>query len=422
MATQSEDRTELVEFLGEHTEDLFSLTLDLIEFDTQNPPGETAEGMAFVREYLQEAGLQPDTVTVDPAKPNVVAEIPGRRSETLLFNGHLDTVPFEAESWSVDPLGEVDGDRIYGRGATDMKGPLAAMLLVFRGFAELDVEPPVNLALAVVSDEEVPSEAGVGALIEQNAIDADACVIGETTCKEGRYSLTVADKGSIWLTLEASGDAAHGSRPMLGENAIEALYEAIADLETSLTQRRLEIEAPLEPVIEESVEYYTPAIGADKAERLFRYPTVNLGKFSGGESINAVPERARAELDIRLTAGVDTETVLSDIRTCLDRHDGVQVMESSWSVGTYEPPDAPVVSVTEDTAAAVLEETVYLRSATGGGDAKRFRNAGISTVEFGVGTETVHAADEFITRTALEQNTQIYGRLPFAFAQAVEDE
>jgi len=419
MTTTAQGVDALTDHLAGREDELVELTMDLLSYDTQNPPGETAELASFVEAFLDEAGIETERITVDPAKPNLVATIPGAAEETFLFNGHLDTVPYDTEAWTKAPLGEVDGDRLYGRGATDMKGPLAAMLEVIRGYAVLGIEPPVNLGIAIVSDEEVPSEAGIGALVEAEAIEADACVIGETTCEAGRFSLTVADKGSIWLTLEATGEAAHGSRPVMGDNAIDAVYAAVDDLRNSLSQRAIEIDAALEPVIDESIEYYEPTVGHEAAERLFRYPTVNLGHLSGGESINAVPERATAGIDIRLTAGVDTETVLADVRTCLDRHEGVRITESSWSVGTYEAADAPLVTATEETASAVLGERVFLRSATGGGDAKRLRNAGISTVEFGVGTETVHAVDEFITGDALTKNAEIYARLPYRFADGI---
>ena len=410
----------VLDHIEEHRGELTSLTLDLLAFDTQNPPGETRSGMEFVADYLGEYGIRVDTVGTDPAKPNVVARVPGRTDRTFLLNGHLDTVPYDRERWAYEPTGEQVEDKIYGRGATDMKGPLAAMLLVMAGYASSDAEPPLDLALAVVSDEEVPSANGLDELVADDVIDADACVIGETTCEAGRFSLTVADKGSIWLTLRATGTSAHGSRPMMGENAIERLYEAIVDLRYSLTQRTLSIDPALEPVIEESIEYYTPTIGHDRATELFRYPTVNLGHLEGGESINTVPETATAELDIRLTAGVDTERVLSDIRTCLERHEGVSIMENSWSVGTYEPPDEPLVAVTAETASEVVGEKVFLRSATGGGDAKTLRNDDIATVEFGVGTETVHAVDEFITTDALSANAEIYARLPVKYAERID--
>ena len=416
MSTEPDGRAALISHLEAGDEALQALVLDLLSFDTQNPPGETQAAIEFLASILSEAGIDSRQIAIDPTKPNLVAEIPGRSDRTLIFNGHIDTVPFDEDAWDHDPFGEVVGDRIYGRGATDMKGQLATMVQVFTGFAKTGIEPPVNLVLAVVSDEEVPSDLGLETLLDQGELEGDGCVIGETTCENGRHSLTVADKGSIWLTLEATGSGAHGSRPMMGTNAIDILYAAIADLRESLKARRTQTDDDLEPILAESIEFYEPRIGREDAERLFRHPTVNLGHISGGESINAVPESATAGLDIRLAAGIDTRQVLSDIRECLDRHEGVTITERSVSIGTFESPDTPIVRATEATASELLGDRVYKRSATGGGDAKQLRNAGISTVEFGLGTDTVHAKNEYITRTALTMNRSFFARLPYEFA------
>lgn len=397
--------------------ELASLLLDLLSIPTENPPGETTEIANYVESYLRDAGIPYEEIASDPAKPNVVATIDGDRDETLLFNGHLDTVPFDGDDWEYDPLGERVGDRIYGRGATDMKGSLAAMLLVARSFEERDEDPPLNLKFAFVSDEEVPSSAGLETLLEHEKLDAHACIVGENTCMEGRHSVTVADRGSIWLTLQAEGESAHGSRPTLGTNAIDLLYEAIDHLRTSLSNRRLTIDETIEPIIDESVEFYAPLMGAAEAERLFRYPTVNVGTMDGGTAINTVPETATARIDVRLTATVDTPTVLSDIRDCLASHDRVAITEASWSVGTYEDPGGPLVSAVADTAEAVVDDRIYRRSATGGGDVKTLRNAGMSTVEFALGTDTAHAADEYLQVDALVANAAIYAQIPFALAK-----
>jgi len=393
---------------------------DLLGVDSQNPPGDTRELAALVESFLDDLGLATERVAVDPAKPNLLATIPGERDRTLLFNGHLDTVPFDVDEWTHDPLGERDGDRLYGRGATDMKGPFAAMLHAAEAFVETDTTPPVDLAFAFVSDEETGGGAGVGALLERGAVDADACVIGETTCAGGNHSVTVADRGSIWLTLRASGEAAHGSRPMLGANAIDRLWAAITAIRSRLPARALDLPAAMDAIVEESVAYYEPTMGAETARTLFEHPTVNLGTIAGGESINTVPGSATAELDIRLAAGVETPAVLADIRDCLDDYPHVAVADASWSVGTYEPPDSPLVEAVASLAADVTDERVYRRSATGGGDAKKFRNAGIPTVEFALGTDTVHAVDEYTTVDALAGTAEVYTRLPAAYAEAVD--
>ena len=408
------------EFLRESREDLVSLALDLLATDTSNPPGDTREIVAEIERFLDPLPVDVERFAVDPAKPNLLVRMPGASDRTLSYNGHLDTVPFDADAWEHDPLGERVGDRLYGRGATDMKGAVASMLFAIRAFAATDTQPPVNLLVALVSDEEVGGDAGLPALLESGHLDADACVIGESTCEAGRHSVTVADRGSIWLTLDARGEGAHGSRPALGVNAIDRLYDAVETLRDRFGTRKLDIDAAVDPIIDESVEYYTPMMGEDIARELFRHPSINLGTIEGGDAINSVPQSARAEIDIRLAAGVQTPTLLSEIRSCVADCEGITIADVSWSVGTAEEPDSPLVEATASTAQAVTGERVFRRSATGGGDAKTLRNAGISTVEFALGTDTIHATDEYIPVDALVDNAVIYAEIPAAWHSLTE--
>lgn len=410
----------VTEHLRANRETLVDRTVELLSYETGNPPGTTRKLVDDLESLLSDLGLDVERFAVDGAKPNVIATLPGTGDATLCFNGHLDTVPFDREGWTTDPLGERRGDRIYGRGATDMKGAVAAMLEVARAYAATDTTPPVTLRFAFVSDEETGGAAGLRALLEADRIEADAAVIGETTCADGRHSVTVGDRGSIWLTLEATGEAAHGSRPPKGVNAIDRLYEAVDFVRDSLQARSLELDPRLAPIVEESVAYYAPSMGEETVRDLFSHPSVNLGTFEGGSAVNSVPETARAELDVRLAPGVNTATVLADVRECLAEHESVEIVDVSWSVGTFEDPDSPLVDATASLAADVTGDRIYRRCATGGGDAKKLRNAGISTVEFGLGTDTAHAVDEYTTVDALEGNALVYARLPYALADRLD--
>jgi succinyl-diaminopimelate desuccinylase len=390
--------------------------LDLLAFDTANPPGETGPIADAVEAQFETLGIEPERVVADPATPNLLATIPGDSDRTVLFNGHFDTVPYAPAEWDYDPLGERVEERIYGRGATDMKGALAAMLAVAAAYVETETTPPVTLRFAFVSDEEIAGDPGLPTVLDSGRIDADWCVIGETTCDGDRHSVTVADRGSVWLTLAADGTAAHGSRPVLGTNAIDRLYAAVERIRRKFGTQRVELDAEVEPLVRESVEYYAPIMGAAAARELFEYPTINLGTIEGGDSINSVPASATARLDIRLTASVQTREVLQRIRDCAANCDGIRIEDVSWSVGTYESLDSPLVGAVSDAAAALTDEPIYRRSATGGGDAKKFRTAGIPTVEFGFGTDTVHAVDEYTTVDALRKNALVYASLPYYLA------
>ncbi|MCQ4334185.1 M20/M25/M40 family metallo-hydrolase [Natronomonas sp. F2-12] len=407
--------TAVAESLSANRTELFEFTEELVGYDTQNPPGRTVDIVEWLETTLDESALSVERFEVDPEKPNLIATLPGQADHTLCFNGHLDTVPFEERDWSHDPLGERSGERIYGRGTTDMKGAVAAMAQVALAYARSGTEPPVTLQFAFVSDEETGGDAGLTTLLETTDFDPDACVVGETTSRNGRYSVSVADRGNIWLTLEASGSAAHGSRPMIGENAIDRLTDAIGQLRSEFGQRELSIDASMDGIIEESVDFYEPEAGAEATQSLYRYPTINLGILEGGKAINTVPASACARVDIRLTAGVDTREALSGIRDCLTGMDGIEIIDISWTRGSYEPLGSSIVEASAKAAEHVVDEQIYRRSATGGGDAKVLRHEGIPTVEFGFGTQTAHGTDEYTTTEALVRNAISYAALPVLY-------
>jgi succinyl-diaminopimelate desuccinylase len=275
----------------------------------------------------------------------------------------------------------------------------------------------VTLQFALVSDEETGGDAGLMTLPETSEFDPDACVVGETTARNGRHSVSVADRGNIWLTLEASGTAAHGSRPMIGENAVDRLNDAIKQLRSEFGQRELSVDPSMDEIIEESVDFYEPEAGGEAARSLYRYPTINLGIIEGGTAINTVPASACARVDIRLTAGVDTREALGGIRNCLTGMDGIEIADISWTRGSYEPLGSPIVEASARAAEHVVDDQVYRRSATGGGDAKVLRHEGIPTVEFGFGTQTAHGTDEYTTTEALVRNAISYGTLPVLYEQ-----
>lgn len=412
----TEDTEALTEFLDSHETELIELTQDLLAIDSQNPPGTTRGIIEYVEQFANTLELQTELIVEDESKPNLLITLPGERETTLLYNGHVDTVPYEADAWTYDPLGERDNGRIYGRGTTDMKGAVAAMLHTARAYVETGTVPPVTLEFALVSDEETAGDAGLPALLDRDRLTADACLIGETTCEAGSHSVTIADKGSIWLTLVATGRAAHGSRPPLGENAVDRLIEAVTDVRDRLAQVDFELDDEVIPIVEESVSFYEPRMDQETAWRLFTAPTVNVGTFEGGGTVNRVPETATAELDVRLTAGVHTPSILSQIEELLEGHPSVEIADVSWSIGTYESFDSPLVEATAQLAEYVVDEPVHRRSATGGGDAKTLRNEGISTIEFAFGTDTAHAVDEYTTIKALQNNAEVFTKLPFGFA------
>jgi len=406
------DETRIDERIEATTQRLVETTLDLLAFDTQNPPGETTAIVEYVDSELTD--LEMETARVgDDTVPGIVGWFPSHPDPELVFLGHLDTVPFEPEQWAVDPLGERDGDVIYGRGATDMKGAVAAMLSVANVFTETTGAPP-DVGFIFTSDEETGGEATLSEALDTFETQPSACLIEEMTGTPNRPSVAIADKGSIWLTLESTGDPAHGFRPMLGTNAIDTCYDTVDHLREELRESRFDRHPDVDRILTQSVAYYAPTIGEQAAWELFESPTANLGAFSGGTAINSVPVSATAQIDIRLTASVTIDPLIQRLRSYIAGTDGVEIVSLETSEGTYERADAPLVRAVQTAGEDVGGKRLFARSVTGGGDAKMLRQQGITTVEFALGTQTAHSVDERTTVTALSQTAKIYSRIPIS--------
>jgi acetylornithine deacetylase len=194
---------------------LTELAAELVRIDSVNPvlvQGGAGEGdlARFVAEWLADAGLEVEVDEVAPGRPNVVGRARGSGGgSTLLLNAHMDTVGYEGMEAPLEP--RVENGRLYGRGAYDMKGSLAAIMVAGAEAAQAGLRGDVLVAAVV--DEEVFS---IGAEAAARRYPADAAIVAEPT----ELRLVVAHKGFVWMEIETKGRAAHGSRPDLGKDAI----------------------------------------------------------------------------------------------------------------------------------------------------------------------------------------------------------
>ena len=197
------------------SEDVAGLLAELVRIDSVNPslvPGAAGEReiAAFVADWARDAGLEVEVLEATPGRPSVVARARGSGGgRTLLLCGHMDTVTVAGMTDPHSP--RVEGERLFGRGAYDMKAGVAAALVAAREAAGLGLAGDV--VVAAVADEE---HASLGVREVVASVSADAAIVTEPT----ELELVVAHKGFVWSQVEVSGRAAHGSRPHLGVDAI----------------------------------------------------------------------------------------------------------------------------------------------------------------------------------------------------------
>lgn len=343
--------------------DEVQLTERLIAFDTSTPSG-LGPALDFVEGWLEGCGASVERRALRD-RECILARV-GSGSTHVIFNGHLDVVPGHADQFRA----HMEDGRIYGRGAYDMKGALACMMLAVSDLARgLD---GAVVDLMVVPDEE-RSDPGPNCteMLVAEGLRADFVICGEPTDMQ----VGVQAKGVMMLRAEVDGVAAHGSTPWLGRSAIldgVDRFRAIADL----------------PFAAESTE-------------LFESPSINLGRIKGGDAINKVADECRLDIDVRYLPGQDPAEVLRQIRSLGDWRVEVLVERPPAHVD----PDNLYVRILLD-AIGAYEPTATSVGRDGASDAVAFLAAGVPAVEFGPRGAGHHGPREHVDAVSLASYRQ----------------
>ena len=394
------------------------LALRLMRVASPNPPGSTvavaAEAAAILAEHVPEAEVQ--TVESVAGTVNLVARLRGvGGGRRFVFNGHLDTFPVGSrEAWSVDPTGELRGNHLYGRGASDMKGGIAASIVALGALAEVRTHWQGEVVLTLAGDEESMGPAGTQWLLENLPwTKGDAVLIGDAGSPR---VLRFGEKGFLWVEIEARGRAAHGAHVHLGDNALDRLRAALDRL-SSLTELRPDAPAAVIAAIAASQSISEPLAGAGEADVLGCL-TVNIGLVEGGTSANLVPATARAAVDIRIPVGLSIGSVEGALRTALEKP-GISYRVLRRFAPNHTDPDHPLVRLCAATAREVTGETVAVNMRVGGSDARWFRMRDIPTVVYGPTPHGMGAPDEFVLVSELDQVASVHALTAYDFLRGV---
>jgi succinyl-diaminopimelate desuccinylase len=342
------------------SDELVSLATRLIGYDSSGPDG-VMEAAGFVEGWLEARGIEVSTDEVR-GLPVLKAEVGPEDAPTVVLHGHLDVVPAHAEQFHP----RIDGERLYGRGAYDMKGALAAMLVTTASMREDD---GVRVRLGIVGDEESEEGADRGSdhLVDSGFV-GDFAITGEPT----DLHIGIEAKGVLALRLAVSGVSAHGATPWLGENAVLRAHDVFRSIESL-------------PFARQSSE-------------LFDRPSINLGRILGGDALNKVPDRCAIDVDIRYLPEQEPETILEQVRAI-----GTDVeVETLFS----RPPavvdrDAPFVRALRAAATERQDGEPMSVGRDGASDAVSFLRVGVPAVEFGPVGEGHHGPEEWVSVSSL---------------------
>ncbi|NMC61293.1 MAG: M20 family metallopeptidase [Candidatus Methanofastidiosa archaeon] len=263
-------------------EEMLDYLFSLIETETVNPPGNEYLLHDIILKSMAEIGAEVEILSKDEKRPNYIGKI-GSGKPTVAIISHMDVVP-AGEGWTQHPFQPYEKDgKVYGRGALDNKGCLAASWGGIKALIKSGLEFNGTIYFCAVSDEEMGSDYGVEYLMKRG-FKPDYAIVPDSGSID---KAIIGEKGAAWFDLESYGKQSHGSTPELGINAIIKASKLIHDFEK----------------FEFNLKY----------DSRFTPPTINVGMISGGNAPNIVASRCKVTLDVRYPVGITEEMILKRI-------------------------------------------------------------------------------------------------------------
>jgi len=361
-------------FIDAYRDDLKRYLADLIRARTVNPPGDEHRAAQVLRAFCDAEGIPYTVHEKVPGRTNLVARV-GRGRPRVLVPLHLDTVP-AGDGWETDPFEPVECDgRLFGRGAKDNKGPLAAMMVVARYLKAREADLRGTLLLVGAADEEAGSTLGMAYLLAECGLEAEMAIVPDAGYE--MRQIDVGEKGALFARLTAVGRQAHGSVPETGASALWPVVDFLNRIRT-----------------------WRPSA---QPSDLFTPPTLNIGAVHAGTVPNMVPGRCEALIDIRYLPGTDGEAVLAYLRQLAADVQAaapgvrLEVDLLSLQLPTLVAPDHPMVELLERRTEEVAGYRPARQGQSGATVAKFLIFRGIPAVGFSCGPPGVeHQAGEWI--------------------------
>lgn len=323
----------------------------LIQFNTTNPPGHEKACIKYIQSLLEDYGIESSLVSLDPARPNLIARLKGEgKSDPLMLYGHVDVVTTENQNWTHPPFsGDIIDGYIWGRGALDMKGAVAMMIAAFLR-AKIEQTPlPGDVLLVVLSDEENGSDYGAKFLVEEHPhlFAGVKYALGEfggfpMNFEANRfYPIMVAEKQVCWVRLTVRGQGGHGSMPVRDG--------AMAKLSRVLERLNQPLPPHITPVVADMVGAIAAELPMAKkfvlkqminprwTDRVIRLLGPSGGMFSSAthhtasptglqasDKINVIPSEITVDVDGRILPGYTEEDFIAELRALID-DDSVEI-------------------------------------------------------------------------------------------------
>lgn len=353
--------------------EILDLTRKLISFKTVNGNDkEFTECFGFIKNFFAKE-IKSGKIIVKEYKKNNLPSIVFLNIDTLkpdiILAGHIDVVGADDK----DFIPKIKNGKLFGRGTADMKSEVAVLMIAFREIIKSGTKK--SIALMLTADEEMTGKSGAGYLINEIGYRSKAAIAPDGG---HNFELVVKEKGGFWIKIAAKGKLSHGSRPWLGENAILKLIKFYQYLEKEF------------PPLKKTKLMYQNGV------------SLNLGKISGGKTINSVPDSAEMYLDLRYSDKKDRKGIIDVIKKLSRRHNmDFQITDIVEMLETDVNND--YIKKFQKVAAKIINRPIKIEKVTGGSDARFFSAKNIPVIIMVPNCGNKHGANEWVQIKSLEK-------------------
>ena len=348
--------------MNQNTKQIINLTKKLIRFESTHDNFRTRKKIIeFVYQEFAECDVYVREIIYKNV-PSLIITLQKTKNPKLFLNGHLDVVPAEKNDFCPGIIGH----KLCGRGSGDMKTACAVMIEIMKYFSKVKEKP--NIGLILTTDEEVGGENGIGYLLKKAGYRSNCAIIPDGGT--GLDTVVMAEKGIMHIRVWARGISAHGSRPFLGDNAVEKLMKIYFQIKKEI-----------------------PDIKKNQWKN-----SLNIGKISGGGAINKVPDYAEMFLDIRLANEKERKIVLQKIKKITDNF---EVLVN----GFYFEQDMKnkYIQDYKKTAEKEMGKKIKFIRETGASDARFFCEKNIPVILTKIDSGNIHGQDEWVDISQIEK-------------------
>ena len=357
--------------------ELNNLLQGLIQIKSVNPPGNENQIANFIKRFLLKNNIHSELVPLEESRSSVIAKIEGEEERNITLCGHIDTVRVKEEDWTKPAFqGLIENGKMYGRGASDMKGGVAALLYAVAFLKRKGIVPKKTVQLALTADEEWGYR-GAKNLVSGGYFDlTDFLIIAEPS----NLQISTGEKGELWIRAKFYGKSAHGSTPEVGINTIIPGSELVVNV----TER-------YEKIFE--------------AETFWGKTSMNIGRFHGGVQVNIVPNYSEIDFDFRVISEEDKEKAMELVRKSGEKIAKKYKVEFKQEIFNYHPPIFTSLNnpyVEKFLQASGMKEAIITKYCTDG--ATIIPKKKIPFIIFGPGDiAQAHQNDEYIELESLYQ-------------------